>query len=292
MGEHSFFFEKSKKMSTLRNRRTSTGSDSQSESTLQKPANSKVSKTRHNDKRIINFAAAFVFLAQAVMFYMASFQQPINIPLTRSTWVLKNYVPVLETSTFINVDVNKSVSFYFATAGTHHLLLVLPGIFGWYTRQIDSGFGVHRWIEYAFSASTMTGVLALAVGFRDVFTVALLIGNLLVTQIFGFLVEYEMSKGIKRPAAFYLAWIPYAFAWTPILYQYYSVVTSGNGDVYSDQFHTMLPAMFAGFTMFGVLQGLQIHGFLGEGRAEYAYVLLSILDKTGLGLALMLGVIF
>lgn len=54
-------------MSTLRNRRTSTGSDSQSESTLQKPANSKASKTRHNDKRIINFAAAFVFLAQAVV---------------------------------------------------------------------------------------------------------------------------------------------------------------------------------------------------------------------------------
>lgn len=26
--------------------------------------------------------------------------------------------------------------------------------------------------------------------------------------------------------------VPYAFAWTPILYQYYSVVTSGNGDVY------------------------------------------------------------
>ena len=170
------------------------------------------------------------------------------------------------------------------------------GIFGWYTRQIDSGFGVHRWIEYAFSASTMTGVffiflylrkkkknikiffnltlklknkwkgvLALAVGFRDVFTVALLIGNLLVTQVsfycfwkfsryLDFSLNTKCRKELNDRQRFILHGVintlfpkkknlnffkktlifkvPYAFAWTPILYQYYSVVTSGNGDVY------------------------------------------------------------
>ncbi len=163
-----------------------------------------------------------------------------------------------------------------------HFTLVMPGVFGWYTRNLGRQRNDARWIEYSLSASLMIVLIAMLTGIGDVAALIALFGVNASMIFFGLMQEHYAEPGSGRLLPFWLGCIVGAVPWIAIAVYFVSPGTEADppGFVYGIFF-----SLFAFFNVFAVNMWLQYRR-IGPWRnylfGESVYILLSLTAKSAL----------
>jgi hypothetical protein len=136
-----------------------------------------------------------------------------------------------------------------------------------------------RFLEYFFTASIMSIVIAILVGIRDVYSLIGIEGAIATTMIFGYLEESTTNVPLMfRP--YFLGYVPYLVAWIPITWQFIRVA------IENSELPWFVIAIFAVemalFSCFGLVQYIYVvlPGEVSKPiEMEGAYNLLSLTSK-------------
>lgn len=163
-----------------------------------------------------------------------------------------------------------------------HLLLTLPGVFGWYARNLRRGRNDARWIEYSLSASVMIVLIAMLTGVGDVAALIGLFGVNASMILFGLVQEHYASAGEGRLLPFWMGCIAGAVPWLAIgVY----LASPGTGATAPGFVFGIFVSLFVFFNLFAVNMLLQYRR-VGPWRdylfGEGVYVLLSLTAKSAL----------
>lgn len=164
-----------------------------------------------------------------------------------------------------------------------------------------------RWLEYAFSASTMAAVISATAGLNQVYHLTMVVTLVFTTMLFGHLSEifnkpvYEYGKPatwqdtnvLNRLLIHLFGYIPYAAAWVCIIHAFLYNASRGEQEVPAFVY-TVVWTQFSVFTLFGLVQLVLL--VLPSGPAYYwvgeaAYLVLSVVAKALLGVVLIVNVI-
>jgi hypothetical protein len=188
------------------------------------------------------------------------------------------------------VSIAWGVATFFLLSALAHLVIVTPGVYGWYLKNLESKRNYARWIEYALSSSVMVVLIAMLVGIADI-AALLAIGGVNASMIlFGLLQEkYETPGDNVSWVAYWFGVLAGAIPWFAIAIYLLSpgVEAAPPGFVYG-----IFLSLFAFFSVFAVVMVLQ---YRRVGRwADYAfgestYVLLSLVAKSALGWQVFAG---
>jgi hypothetical protein len=171
--------------------------------------------------------------------------------------------------------------FLFLSAGAH-LILVMPGVFDWYTQNLERQRNDARWIEYSLSASVMIVLIAMLTGIGDIAALVALFGVNAAMIFFGLVQEHYSQPGSGRLLPFWLGCVVGVVPWVAIGIYFVSPGTSADppGFVYGIFF-----SLFAFFNVFAVNMWLQYRR-IGPWRdylfGESVYILLSLTAKSAL----------
>jgi hypothetical protein len=163
-----------------------------------------------------------------------------------------------------------------------HLTLILPGVFQWYTRNLQRKRNDARWVEYSMSASLMIVLIAMLTGVGDIAALVALFGVNASMIFFGLVQEHYSEPGSGRLLPFWLGSIAGAVPWIAIAIYFVSPGSSANppGFVYGIFF-----SLFAFFNVFALNMWLQYRR-IGPWRdylfGERIYILLSLTAKSAL----------
>jgi len=163
------------------------------------------------------------------------------------------------------------------------LLVVVPGGFAKYKKEIRLGQNRFRWIEYSLSSTLMIILISLIVGITDV---AALIGISLANVamiLFGWVMEV-VNKPDDRVwwAPFWFGCIAGIAPWLALI-AYLTLSSEGEGPpgfVYG-----ILVSIFVLFNCFALVQWLQYRGvgkFSDYVVGERTYIILSFVAKSAL----------
>src|SRR4030042_4299283 len=109
------------------------------------------------------------------------------------------------------------VAAFFFISALDHFLLVMPGIYEWYVKNLRKGANYARWVEYAFSASLMIAVIAMLSGIFDLGTLILLFFLNMMMILFGWMMElHNQTTRTTNWTAFYFGCLAGIVPWAVI----------------------------------------------------------------------------
>lgn len=163
-----------------------------------------------------------------------------------------------------------------------HGLLVLPGIFGWYSRNLARRRNDARWVEYSVSSSIMIVLIAMLTGIGDVAALVALFGVNASMIFFGLVQEHTERPGEGNLLPFWLGCIAGAVPWIAIgIY----IVSPGSDATPPGFVYAIFVSLFLFFNVFALNMWLQYRR-IGPWRdyrfGEVAYILLSLTAKSAL----------
>ncbi len=164
-----------------------------------------------------------------------------------------------------------------------HLILVLPGVFRWYTSNLSRGMNPARWMEYSLSASLMIVLIAMLSGVFDLGALLLIFFLNASMILFGWLME-AMNQYTEK-----VDWLPFYFGclagivpWVVVAIYFFGALADPQARVPTFVYFT-LPILFVFFNIFALNMALQYRK-VGPWRdylfGERVYILLSLLSKS------------
>lgn len=181
-----------------------------------------------------------------------------------------------------DLPIGPAVAAFVLISAVAHFSLTLPGIFGWYVRNLERHRNDARWIEYSVSASLMIVLIAMLTGIGDVAALIALFGVNASMIFFGLVQEHYAEPGTGRLLPFWLGCIVGSVPWIAIAVYFVSPGTPADppGFVYGIFF-----SLFAFFNVFALNMWLQYRR-IGPWRSylfgESFYILLSLTAKSAL----------
>ncbi len=181
-----------------------------------------------------------------------------------------------------DLPIGPAVAAFVFISAAAHFTLVMPGVFGWYTRNLQRQRNDARWIEYSLSASLMIVLIAMLTGIGDIAALIALFGVNASMIFFGLVQEHYSRPGSGSLLPFWLGSIVGAVPWIAIAIYFATPGSSANppGFVYGIFF-----SLFAFFNIFAVNMWLQ-YKRIGPWRdylfGESVYILLSLTAKSAL----------
>lgn len=172
-------------------------------------------------------------------------------------------------------------TFVFISAAAH-AILVLPGVFPWYRRNLARSRNDARWIEYSLSASIMIVLIAMLTGIGDAAALVAIFGVNASMIFFGLVQEHTARPGEGSLLPFWLGCIAGAVPWVAIGIYF---VSPGNEASPPGFVWGIFISLFAFFNVFALNMWLQYRR-IGPWRdylfGETAYVFLSLTAKSAL----------
>lgn len=172
-------------------------------------------------------------------------------------------------------------AFLFLSAAAH-LVLIAPGVFAWYRRNLARERNYARWVEYSVSSSLMVVLIAMLTGISEVTALGALFGVNAAMILFGLLMEHYESPGRPNWLLYLFGVLTGAVPWLLIGVYLWSptVAAEPPGFVYA-----IYGSLFLFFNSFAVNMFLQYRR-VGPWRnylfGESAYILLSLTAKSAL----------
>lgn len=228
--------------------------------------------------RVYNAVMGFFHAAQGVAILALS--NDFRLPVTASFLQGPPGTPPGPPETLFEVPLGLAVALFVFFSAAAHFLLVLPGVFKWYVKNLKRSRNYARWIEYSFSSSLMIVLIAMLPGIFDIAALIALFGVNAMMILFGLLMEHYESPGTPH-------WLPYIFGciagivpWVAIGIYVWSPgsVAEPPGFVYA-----IFASMFVFFNSFAINMVLQ-YKQLGKWRdylfGEAVYIFLSLSAKS------------
>jgi hypothetical protein len=182
-------------------------------------------------------------------------------------------------------------SFLFVSA-LAHLIIVLPGVYQWYERNLGRGINYARWFEYSVSASIMIVVISMLVGVYD-------LGSLiLVFSVNAAMIFFGLNMEVQNQGAERVNWTPFVLGclagivpWAVITLYLVAPASRSIGDVPTFVYGIYV-SLFIFFNIFAVNMLLQYRR-VGPWRdylfGERVYILLSLTAKSALAWQVFAG---
>ncbi|MEI8143085.1 MAG: heliorhodopsin HeR [Candidatus Berkelbacteria bacterium] len=188
---------------------------------------------------------------------------------------------VPDPKTWFEVPLAPMIATFLFMSSLAHLLISLPGINGWYNKNLAKGANYARWIEYAFSSSVMILVISELVGITDS---AALIGIFFANVsmiLFGWMMElHNQSTQKTNWTAFIFGCIAGIAPWLAIGLYLWSPGSVSNPPTFV---YWIFFSMFVFFNIFAVNQVLQ-YKKVGKWKnyiyGEWVYIVLSLVAKS------------
>jgi len=232
--------------------------------------------------RLFNAAMAVLHTGQGLAILLLS--NEATVPIRTSFLRFNEQTEALETATRDVFDLQLAplvASFLFISA-IAHTFVALPGVYGWYLRNLERSINYVRWWEYAASASVMIAVIAMLTGMYDLPSLILIFALNATMLLFGLLMEMFNRPGERvNWTPFYLGSVAGAVPWA-IIGLYLWGPGTGPGDppgfVYAIFF-----SLFVLYVLFPLNMWLQYRR-IGPWReyvfGEYGYIVLSLTAKS------------
>jgi hypothetical protein len=235
--------------------------------------------------RVYNAVMGFFHLLQGIL--MLALSNATTLPLTTNYLTTDPFVDktLPPPSTVANLRLGPMVAAFLLMSALAHFLLVLPGIYDWYVKNLKKGINYARWIEYSFSASLMLVVIAMLSGVFDLNTLILIFFMNMMMILFGWMMElHNQSTEKTKWTAFNFGCLAGIVPWVVIALYFFSAVASPDADVPTFVYF-ILPILFVFFNIFAlnmVLQYRKVGKWSDYLYGEKAYILLSLLAKSAL----------
>ena len=189
---------------------------------------------------------------------------------------------VPDPTTLFGLPIGLTVAAFVLISAAAHAILVLPGVFGWYRRNLERGRNDARWIEYSISSSIMIVLIAMLTGISDVAAVIALFGVNASMIFFGLVQEHSGRPGESSLLPFWLGAIAGAFPWIAIAVYVWSPGTAADPPGFVYGIFVSLFVFFNVFTLNMWLQYRRIGAWRNYLFGESVYVLLSLTAKSAL----------
>jgi len=250
-----------------------------------------------NALRRFNFVMAGLHSLQALIVFILS--DP-----NRGVWtVTANHLtlgpgstpskPVLASATHTLFDVHLAylvVIFFLLSAAAH--LFVATVYRRRYEANLERGINKVRWVEYAFSASTMMIGIALLSGIYDLGSLVMIFGLTAIMNLLGLAMEVY-NQGRKK-----VCWLAYnvgslagILPWIVIGIYFWAGEAYGSGDIPTFVYY-IYGSIFLFFNCFALNMFLQ-YKKIGKWRdylyGERVYIILSLLAKSALAWQVFAG---
>lgn len=256
------------------------------ETAQQRPAVSTVDDERRIARlRPYNLIVGLVHFAQAATILALS--NDFSLPVTNSFSAGEPGAGFTDPEVIWEVPIGPAVAIFLFLAAIDHLLMAMPGIWPWYTRNLRRGINYARWWEYSVSASIMIVLIAQITGVSNVGALIAMFGANTAMIFFGLDMEI-FNRDRDR-----VNWTPFLFGcvagvvpWIVIAYQFLgSEARLPEGQSIPGFVYGIVISLFILFNSFAVNMVLQYRK-VGPWRnylfGEAAYILLSLTAKTAL----------
>jgi Heliorhodopsin len=181
-----------------------------------------------------------------------------------------------------DLPIGPAVAAFVFISAIAHFTLVLPGVFDWYTRNLDRQRNDARWIEYSLSASLMIVLIAMLTGIGDVAALIALFGVNASMIFFGLLQEHYSEPGSGKLLPFWLGCIAGAVPWLAIGVYFFTPGSNADPPAFV---YGIFISLFIFFNVFALNMWLQYRR-IGPWRnylfGEATYVMLSLTAKSAL----------
>jgi Heliorhodopsin len=187
-----------------------------------------------------------------------------------------------ELTHLFDLPIGPAVAAFVFISAIAHFTLVMPGVFDWYTGNLDKKRNDARWIEYSLSASLMIVLIAMLTGIGDIAALIALFGVNASMIFFGLIQEHYAEPGSGKLLPFWLGCIAGAVPWLAIGVYFFTPGSNADppGFVYGIFF-----SLFIFFNVFALNMWLQYRR-VGPWRnylfGEATYILLSLTAKSAL----------
>lgn len=235
---------------------------------------------------------AFLHFIQGVAMFAIS--KDFKIPLTTTfldfNLQAKTVLPV--TNEVLQLNLGHFISIFLFLSAFFHLLLILPGIYEWYIKNLKNKINYLRWIEYAFSSSVMIVAIAILCGMFDLPSLILIFGLNAMMNLFGLMMElHNQTTKTTNWTAYIFGIIAGILPWIVIIMYFLGAVSSVSTNI-PGFVYVILVSIFVFFNCFAInmfLQYKQIGPWKNYLFGEKIYIILSLVAKSALAWQIFAG---
>ncbi|KXK09919.1 heliorhodopsin HeR [Candidatus Dojkabacteria bacterium] len=250
--------------------------------------------TENSYKKLRKWNAIMAVLHFVQGIAMLAISRDFSIPLT-TTYLDFNLqantiLPV--TNEAMQLNLGQFISVFLFLSAFFHFLLILPGIYEWYVKNLKNKINYLRWIEYAFSSSVMIVAIAILCGMFDLPSLILIFGLNAMMNLFGLMMELHNQTTKKTNwTAFIFGTIAGILPWIVIAMYFFGAVSSVGTNIPSFVY-AILVSIFLFFNCFAInmfLQYKQVGPWKDYLFGERVYILLSLIAKSALAWQIFSG---
>jgi hypothetical protein len=216
----------------------------------------------------------------AMLYLSKDFKLPVNT----------NYLGPLPVAGFdvikekvFDVQIGPMVASFLFMSAIAHFLIITPGIFAWYLKNIKAHANYARWIEYSISSSVMVVIIGLLCGVYDLGALIALFSLNAIMNLFGLVMERNYQKFQHTD---WLSYVLGCFAglvpWIVITMHFLGAAENSN-DAIPSFVYIILISLFVTFNVFAINMFLQ-YKKVGPWKdylfGEKAFILLSLIAKS------------
>ncbi|WKZ28021.1 MAG: heliorhodopsin HeR [Candidatus Dojkabacteria bacterium] len=250
--------------------------------------------TENSYKKLRKWNAIMAVLHFVQGIAMLAISRDFSIPLT-TTYLDFNLqantiLPV--TNEAMQLNLGQFISVFLFLSAFFHFLLILPGIYEWYVKNLKNKINYLRWIEYAFSSSVMIVAIAILCGMFDLPSLILIFGLNAMMNLFGLMMELHNQTTKKTNwTAFIFGTIAGILPWIVIAMYFFGAVSSVGTNI-PTFVYAILVSIFLFFNCFAInmfLQYKQVGPWKDYLFGERVYILLSLIAKSALAWQIFSG---
>jgi len=232
--------------------------------------------------RVFNFVMAGLHAVQATLIVVLSrsFTLPVNVGFLNFDLSTKKLIPATEK--LFDLPLAWLIAgFLFMSAIAH---LVIATIYNKkYNEGLKVGINKARWIEYAFSASTMMVAIAMLVGIYDLGSLIMIFSLVAIMNLMGLMMEIHNQTTKKT------SWLSYnigvfagAIPWIVVAIFFWAASAFGTGEIPTFVYWIYV-SIFVFFNIFALNMFLQ-YKKIGPWKdylfGEKVYIILSLIAKS------------
>lgn len=240
-----------------------------------------------NRLRTYNAVAGLVHLVQAVA--VLSLTNDFSIPVTAVFMEGPPGTDATKVTTLFDFSIGWGVALFLLMSAVAHLILITPGAFQWYVRQLETRRNYARWIEYSLSSSLMVVLIALLPGITDISALIALFGVNAAMILFGLLMEKYEQPGNPSWTPYWFGVVSGSVPWIAIAFYLWSPGSIANPPIFVYVIFVSLFLFFNSFSLNMILQYRQTWRWRNYVYGEYVYILLSLTAKSLLAWQIFAG---
>lgn len=186
-----------------------------------------------------------------------------------------------------SVAIGPATAAFLFLSALFHLIIVIPGGFAFYGRELSYGRNRIRWVEYSLSSTVMILLIAMVTGLTDLAALIAIAAANISMILFGWIMEMvnDSTTGMVWWSPFWFGCIAGAAPWVGLVAYLWVNVGSNGAEGPPTFVYGILVTIFAFFNCFALNQWLQ-YKRIGPWRdylfGERTYIVLSLVAKSAL----------